>query len=165
LPRRHRLRWTVILGLVSDSEVLAVTTYLSHYWPWLYSGSSLSPAGIGVAAALEALLAIVKCEPATPPRRVGAHRADLGPPGGGCGATVRTPQGGQDHGRGARCGAASGPKPISTLAAEGTQVVRASSVPTSLSRSRGAPLVIEPKINSPEGMEQATAAHHCQEKT
>jgi len=33
--------WTVILGLVSDTEVLAVTTYLSHYWPWLYSHSSL----------------------------------------------------------------------------------------------------------------------------
>jgi amino acid transporter len=51
--------WTVILGLVSDTEVLAVTTYLSHYWPWLYSGSSLSVRGIGVAAALEAVLVFV----------------------------------------------------------------------------------------------------------
>jgi amino acid transporter len=51
--------WTVILSLVSDTEVLAVTTYLSHYWPWLYSGSSLSPGGIGVAGALEAVLVLV----------------------------------------------------------------------------------------------------------
>jgi amino acid transporter len=51
--------WTVILGLISDTEVLAVTQYLSHYWPWLYSGQSLSLAGIGVAALLEAVIVVV----------------------------------------------------------------------------------------------------------
>jgi L-asparagine transporter-like permease len=51
--------WTVILGLISDTEVLAVTQYLSHYWPWLYSGQSLSIAGIGIAALLEAVIVVV----------------------------------------------------------------------------------------------------------
>jgi hypothetical protein len=51
--------WTVVLGLFTDTEVLAVTQYLSHYWPWLYHGTSLSPGGIGVAAALEAVLVVL----------------------------------------------------------------------------------------------------------
>jgi len=51
--------WTVMLGLFTDTEVLAVLQYLSHYWPWLYSGSSLSASGIGIAAALEALLVVL----------------------------------------------------------------------------------------------------------
>jgi amino acid transporter len=51
--------WTVLLSLATDTEVLAITTYASHYLPWLYSGQSLSPAGIGVAAALEAVLVVV----------------------------------------------------------------------------------------------------------
>jgi amino acid transporter len=51
--------WTVVLGLLTDTEVLAVTTYLSHYWPWLYRGTSLSVAGIGVAAVLEAVLVVL----------------------------------------------------------------------------------------------------------
>jgi len=51
--------WTVLLGLFTDTEVLAVTQYLSHYWPWLYSGSSLSASGIGIAAALEAVLVVL----------------------------------------------------------------------------------------------------------
>jgi amino acid transporter len=51
--------WTVVLGLLTDTEVLAVTTYLSHYWTWLYDGSSLSAAGIGIAAALEAVLVLL----------------------------------------------------------------------------------------------------------
>jgi amino acid transporter len=51
--------WTVVLGVLTDTEVLAVTQYLSHYWPWLYSGSSLSGGGIGIAAALEALLVVL----------------------------------------------------------------------------------------------------------
>jgi len=51
--------WTVLLGLFTDTEVLAVLQYLSHYAPWLYSGSSLSAAGIGIAAALEAVLVVL----------------------------------------------------------------------------------------------------------
>ena len=51
--------WTIVLGLLTDTEVLAVTTYLSHYWPWLYHGTSLSAAGIGIAAVLEALLVVL----------------------------------------------------------------------------------------------------------
>ena len=51
--------WTVVLGLFTDTEVLAVTQYLSHYWPWLYHGTSLSPGGIGVAAGLEAVLVVL----------------------------------------------------------------------------------------------------------
>lgn len=51
--------WTVILGLISDTEVLAVTQYLSYYWPWLYSGKSLSLAGIGAAALLQAVIVAV----------------------------------------------------------------------------------------------------------
>jgi len=51
--------WTIVLGLLTDTEVLAVTQYLSHYWPWLYSGSSLSVAGVAIAAALEAVLVVL----------------------------------------------------------------------------------------------------------
>ncbi len=51
--------WTIVLGLLTDTEVLAVTQYLSHYWPWLYHGSSLSAAGVGVAAGLEAVLVVL----------------------------------------------------------------------------------------------------------
>jgi amino acid transporter len=51
--------WTVLLGLFTDTEVLAVLQYLTHYAPWLYSGSSLSPAGVGIAAALEAVLVVL----------------------------------------------------------------------------------------------------------
>jgi amino acid transporter len=51
--------WTVVLGVLTDTEVLAVTQYLSRYWPWLYHGSSLSAGGIGIAAALEALLVVL----------------------------------------------------------------------------------------------------------
>jgi amino acid transporter len=51
--------WTVVLGLFTDTEVLAVLQYLSHYAPWLYSGSSLSASGIGIAAALEAVLVVL----------------------------------------------------------------------------------------------------------
>jgi amino acid transporter len=51
--------WTVVLGLLTDTEVLAVTTYLSHYWPWLYHGSSLSAGGIGIAAVIEAVLVVL----------------------------------------------------------------------------------------------------------
>ena len=49
----------MVLGLFTDTEVLAVTQYLSHYWPWLYHGSSLSAGGIGVAAGLEAVLVVL----------------------------------------------------------------------------------------------------------
>jgi amino acid transporter len=48
--------FTVVLLLLTDTEVLAVLQYLSHYWPWVYHGSSLSAGGIGIAAALEAVL-------------------------------------------------------------------------------------------------------------
>jgi amino acid transporter len=51
--------WTVVLGLLTDTEVLAVTQYLSHYWPWLYHGSSLSIGGIGVAGGLEVVLVVL----------------------------------------------------------------------------------------------------------
>ncbi|MGD0699258.1 MAG: APC family permease [Trebonia sp.] len=51
--------WTVVLGVLTDTEVLAVIQYLSHYWPWLFHGSSLSAGGIGIAAALEALLVVL----------------------------------------------------------------------------------------------------------
>jgi amino acid transporter len=51
--------WTVVLGLLTDTEVLAITTYLSHYWPWLYHGSSLSAGGVGIAAVIEAVLVVL----------------------------------------------------------------------------------------------------------
>jgi amino acid transporter len=50
------LGWSVLLTLASDTEVLAVLQYGAHYFPWLFSGGSLSVRGILIAAVLEAIL-------------------------------------------------------------------------------------------------------------
>jgi amino acid transporter len=50
------LGWSVLLTLASDTEVLAVLQYGAHYYPWLFSGGSLSVRGILIAAVLEAVL-------------------------------------------------------------------------------------------------------------
>jgi amino acid transporter len=51
--------WTALLTLASDTEVLAILQYAAHYWPWLFSGSSLSVGGIAIAAVLEAVLTVL----------------------------------------------------------------------------------------------------------
>jgi len=53
------LGWTVLLTLASDTEVLAVLQYGAHYYPWLFSGGSLSVRGILIAALLEAVLTVL----------------------------------------------------------------------------------------------------------
>jgi amino acid transporter len=51
--------WFTLLSLASNTEVLAVLQYATHYWPWLFSGSSLSISGILLAAALLAVLTVL----------------------------------------------------------------------------------------------------------
>jgi amino acid transporter len=51
--------WSALLALASSTEVLAILQYASHYWSWLFRGSSLSVGGILVAAALLAVLTVI----------------------------------------------------------------------------------------------------------
>jgi amino acid transporter len=51
--------WFTLLTLASNTEVLAVLQYATHYWPWLFRGNSLSIAGILLAAALLAVLTVI----------------------------------------------------------------------------------------------------------
>jgi amino acid transporter len=51
--------WFTLLSLASNTEVLAVLQYATHYWPWLFHGSSLSVAGILLAAGLLAVLTVI----------------------------------------------------------------------------------------------------------
>lgn len=51
--------WSALLALASSTEVLAILQYASHYWSWLFRGSSLSVGGILVAAVLLAVLTVI----------------------------------------------------------------------------------------------------------
>lgn len=51
--------WSALLALASNTEVLAILQYASHYWPWLFHGTTLSVGGILVAAALLAVLTVI----------------------------------------------------------------------------------------------------------
>ena len=51
--------WFTLLSLASNTEVLAVLQYATHYWPWLFRGNSLSIGGILVAAGLLAVLTVI----------------------------------------------------------------------------------------------------------
>ena len=51
--------WFTLLSLASNTEVLAVLQYATHYWPWLFRGNSLSIAGILLAAGLLAVLTVI----------------------------------------------------------------------------------------------------------
>jgi amino acid transporter len=51
--------WFTLLTLASNTEVLAVLQYATHYWPWLFHGDSLSIGGILIAAGLLAVLTVI----------------------------------------------------------------------------------------------------------
>ena len=51
--------WFTLLSVASNTEVLAVLQYATHYWPWLFRGNSLSIRGILIAAGLLAVLTVI----------------------------------------------------------------------------------------------------------
>ena len=51
--------WSALLLLASNTEVLAILQYAAHYFPWVFSGASLSVRGILIAAALLAVLTVI----------------------------------------------------------------------------------------------------------